>query len=252
MCVACGSISAVVPSLNNSGGVAMILVGFPLLFFLAFVSKQRQSQYRIPISLSKQTIPDTEIFETTVSFESGKKQRLDQFLSSVYSEHTRSYISGLCDDGLVLVNNKSQSKSFKVSTGDRVTFTVVRKVSTKLTPENIPLNIIYEDEHLLCINKPNGMVVHPAVGSPNGTFVNALLFHLGSSKAEALLQAVPLDTISDEEGLREADNREELDLPETPEAAQATPASIRPGIVHRLDKGTTGVLIAVDLFISKS
>ena len=228
----------------------MILVGFPLLFFLVFVSKQRQNQYRIPISsLSKQTtIPDTEIFETTVSFESGKKQRLDQFLSSIYSEHTRSYISGLCDDGLVLVNNKSQSKSFKVSTGDKITFTVIRKASTKLTAENIPLNVIYEDDHLLCINKPSGMVVHPAVGSPNGTFVNALLFHLGSSKAEALLQAaVPLDTISDEEGFREGDSRDDLDLPETPEAAQATPASIRPGIVHRLDKGTTGVLIAVDL-----
>ena len=80
------------------------------------------------------------------------------------------------------------------------------------------------------------MVVHPAVGSPNGTFVNALLFHLGSSKADALLQAVSNDVGSEED----------IDLPETPEAAQATPASIRPGIVHRLDKGTTGVLIAVD------
>ena len=153
----------------------------------------------------------------------------------IWSIVTQSYISGLCDDGLVLFNDKSQSKSFKVSKGDRINFTVVRKVSSKVTPENIPLDVLYEDEHLLCINKPSGMVVHPAVGSPNGTFVNALLYHLGSSKAEALLQAVPNDVGSEED----------LDLPETPEAAQATPASIRPGIVHRLDKGTTGVLIAV-------
>ena len=220
-----------------------MLFGIPLLLFLFVDIKQQRlysttSQHKTPILLSPPVgIPESENFETVVSFEDGKKQRLDQYLSSIYMEHTRSYISGLCDDGLVLVNDKSQSKSFKVSKGDRINFTVVvRKVSSKVTPENIPLDVLYEDEHLLCINKPSGMVVHPAVGSPNGTFVNALLYHLGSSKAEALLQAVPNDVGSEED----------LDLPETPEAAQATPASIRPGIVHRLDKGTTGVLIAVD------
>ena len=218
-----------------------MLFGIPLLLFLFVDYKQQRlysttSQHKTPILLSPPVgIPESENFETVVSFEDGKKQRLDQYLSSIYMEHTRSYISGLCDDGLVLVNDKSQSKSFKVSKGDRINFTVVRKVSSKVTPENIPLDVLYEDEHLLCINKPSGMVVHPAVGSPNGTFVNALLYHLGSSKAEALLQAVPNDVGSEED----------LDLPETPEAAQATPASIRPGIVHRLDKGTTGVLIAV-------
>ena len=212
-------------------------MGF-LFLFLFVDNKQRGCiARRVTILLSPPVgIPESENFETVVSFEDGKKQRLDQYLSSIYMEHTRSYISGLCDDGLVLVNDKSQSKSFKVSKGDRINFTVVRKVSSKVTPENIPLDVLYEDEHLLCINKPSGMVVHPAVGSPNGTFVNALLYHLGSSKAEALLQAVPNDVGSEED----------LDLPETPEAAQATPASIRPGIVHRLDKGTTGVLIAVN------
>jgi 23S rRNA pseudouridine1911/1915/1917 synthase len=100
----------------------------------------------------------------------------------------------------------------------------------------------YEDEHLLIVNKPAGMVVHPAPGSPNGTFVNALLYHLGDA-AELLVDETDISLAS---GIDEEDNNEYLDfgLPETPEAARATPPSLRPGIVHRLDKGTTGVLIA--------
>ena len=110
------------------------------------------------------------------------KVRLDKYLAQIYHEYTRSYIGALCDEGLVFVNNKTQSKSYKVGTGDRIAFSTFFKAPTEVVAENIPLNILFEDEHILCINKANGMVVHPAVGSPNGTFVNALLYHLGGQR----------------------------------------------------------------------
>mmetsp|Transcript_12817 Transcript_12817/g.19256 ORF Transcript_12817/g.19256 Transcript_12817/m.19256 type:complete len:461 (+) Transcript_12817:25-1407(+) len=181
-------------------------------------------------------------YESVVSAD-GEKKRLDQYLSNVFQEHTRSYISVLCENGLVFVNNKIQNKSYKVSKGDVITFTVEEKTPTSVAPEKIPLDILYEDEYILCVNKPSGMVVHPAVGSPNGTFVNALLYHLGSD-AEKLLHPEHNKEIA----LLESDDDEvedgDIDLPETPAAAKASPVSLRPGIVHRLDKGTTGVLIA--------
>ncbi len=150
-----------------------------------------------------------------------------------------------------------------------------------MRPEHIPLDILYEDEYLIAVNKPSGMVVHPAPGSPNGTFVNALLYHLGDEAADMLLKNVSAtdeiaqsilsettmkssllsngnDKISKDaygqinensddfmceyendvgEILLEDEVPLSLDLPETPEAANASPQSLRPGIVHRLDKG---------------
>lgn len=119
-----------------------------------------------------------------------------------------------------------------------------------MEPEHIPLEIVYEDDDIIVVNKPVGMVVHPAPGSPNGTFVNALMHHLGpnasrlldsdgsiSSSTVNILQAGKTDDYDD-------DDDYEYDLPETPDASKATPKSLRPGIVHRLDKGTSGILIA--------
>ncbi|KAJ1427467.1 pseudouridine synthase [Ochromonadaceae sp. CCMP2298] len=167
-----------------------------------------------------------------------KKCRLDVFLSDTLQQHTRSFVANLCDEGLVIVNDKKQSKSYKVSKGDIISFSVEDREITSVEPEDIPLDIIYEDEQMIAVNKPVGMVVHPAVGSPNGTFVNALLYHLGEERATKLF----------EEGVDKTgsamDDDEGVDLPETPEAATATPVFLRPGIVHRLDKGTSGVLLA--------
>lgn len=150
-------------------------------------------------------------------------------------------MSGLCDKGKVTVNGKIEGKAYKMGNGDNVHVDIdVKEDKSVVTPEYIPLDILYEDEHIIAINKPNGMVVHPAPGSPNGTFVNALLYHLGPD-AQKLIDATKAAMGDDE---KDMDDDLDFDLPETPEAAQASPPSMRPGIVHRLDKGTSGVLLA--------
>ena len=170
------------------------------------------------------------------------KERLDTYLAQTFPQFSRSYLSDLCEKGKVEVNSKVQKmKSYKVSIGDTISVDIeLVKPDTTVVPEYIPLDILYEDEHIIAINKPKGMVVHPAPGSPNGTFVNALLYHLGPL-AQNLLNNTNksiFDNSIDDEDI------DELDLPETPEAAKASPVSLRPGIVHRLDKGTSGVLLA--------
>jgi ribosomal 50S subunit-recycling heat shock protein len=95
------------------------------------------------------------------------KVRLDVFLSDALKQHTRSFVANLCDEGLVIVNEKKASKSYKVSKGDIITLSVEDREITSVEPEDIPLDIIYEDEQMIAVNKPVGMVVHPAVGSPN-------------------------------------------------------------------------------------
>ena len=174
-----------------------------------------------------------------------EKQRLDVYLSTVVGR-SRSFVGDLCDRGLVLVNEKKVSKSSKVGTGDLISYEVEENAEvSKVEPENIPLDILFEDDDIIAINKPNGMVVHPAPGSPNNTFVNALLFHLGPA-ANRLTES-PWSGIDSDSG-DEAEEDEVFvaasDLPETPEAAVASHVSLRPGVVHRLDKGTSGVLLA--------
>lgn len=236
-------------------------------------------------------------------------KRLDAFLSTLKGiKYSRSYFASLCEQGKVLVNNKTRSKSYRVEKGDHITFEVEDDGrQLKVEPEKIPLDIIFEDEDMIAINKPAGMVVHPAPGTPTGTFVNALIYHLGSQATELLLthsrSKAMEDEISDEvaegsyfesiehstdqdnvenwqdigqdgddeydgeyddihfdhdddededfatfeapvQDIKTSPHESKLDLPETPEAAQASPSFLRPGIVHRLDKGTTGVLLA--------
>lgn len=134
-------------------------------------------------------------------------KRLDTWLASQDEvDITRSFAAKLIDDGNVLVNGKVASKSIKLNTGDEITLTMPDPVGLSVEPENIPLDIVYEDSDLLVVNKPKGMVVHPAAGNYQGTLVNALLWHC---KGE----------LSGINGV------------------------IRPGIVHRIDKNTSGLLI---------
>lgn len=132
--------------------------------------------------------------------------RLDKFLSLQIPEQTRSFLSKLIDDGQVLVNGKAQAKNYKLKSGDSLSVTIPDPVNITAQPENIPLNIVYEDDDLIVVNKPKGMVVHPAPGNYSGTLVNALLYHCKDS----------LSGINGE---------------------------LRPGIVHRIDKNTSGLLI---------
>lgn len=131
--------------------------------------------------------------------------RIDKLLSDRFPRHSRTYFQNLIEQGFVLLNGDPIKKRTVPQEGDEIEVCFQATPELSLEPENIPLEIIYEDEHLLIINKPPGMVVHPAPGHPTGTFANALLGHCQGK--------VPGDD------------------------------PIRPGIVHRLDKDTSGLLI---------
>ncbi len=138
--------------------------------------------------------------------EDSSGDRLDKILSSVLSGYSRSFIQNLFNDSLVYCKNKAVSKSFKPKIGDKVEFIVPEPKELSLEPQNIPLEIMYEDDDLLVVNKPRGMVVHPAPGNYDSTLVNALLWHCKGN-------------LSGINGI------------------------IRPGIVHRIDKDTSGLLL---------
>lgn len=132
-------------------------------------------------------------------------QRVDSFVAS-RSELSRSHVHTLIENGSVTVNGSAVKKNYKISADDVVSVLLPEPEPDDALPQNIPLNIVYEDDYLLVVNKPQGMVVHPANGNPDGTLVNALLYHCAGR----------LSTIN---------------------------GVIRPGIVHRIDKDTAGLLI---------
>ena len=135
-----------------------------------------------------------------------KGSRIDRYVSENITELTRSGVQGLMEKGLILVNGGEVSKNYKLRGGEEISVEIPEPEPMDAVPEDIPLDIVYEDEDLLVVNKPKGMVVHPAHGNYTGTLVNALLHHCGNS-------------LSGINGV------------------------IRPGIVHRIDKNTSGLLI---------
>jgi 23S rRNA pseudouridine1911/1915/1917 synthase len=147
--------------------------------------------------------PDPEILFVT---EEEEGTRIDKLLSTRFPLHSRTYFQRLLEEGFVLLNGKVVPKRALPEEGDEIEVCFQLTPETSLTAEPIPLEVLYEDPHLLVVNKPAGMVVHPAPGHWSGTFVNALLAHC--------------------------------------EGKLESPDPVRPGIVHRLDKETSGVLIA--------
>ena len=135
----------------------------------------------------------------------GEGGRIDSFLAEK-TELSRSAAARLCEEGAVFVDGKAQGKKYALRVGEVVSFSVPEAIPTEAKPENIPLDIVFEDDDIIVVNKPIGMVVHPAAGNPTGTLVNALLYHCGTS-------------LSGVGGV------------------------IRPGIVHRIDKDTSGLLV---------
>lgn len=133
-------------------------------------------------------------------------QRIDKFLSSYDSTLSRSFIQRLIDNGSVTVNGKFAKSSYKLKEGDEIKIEIPELEPSTVKPEPIPLDILYEDDSVIVVNKPAGMVVHPAAGYGSGTLVNALLYHCRN-------------TLSGIGGIE------------------------RPGIVHRLDKDTSGLLM---------
>ncbi len=132
-------------------------------------------------------------------------ERLDRFLSEKVSV-SRSRIVQLIEDGCILVNGDKKNKNYRLSQGDEISVEMPDDREIDALPENIPLDIVYEDKDIIIVNKPQNMVVHPAPGNSNGTLVNALLYHCK-------------DSLSGING------------------------KLRPGIVHRIDKDTSGLLI---------
>ena len=146
-----------------------------------------------------------ESFEIIASAENAG-ERIDKLLSVQLPDMSRSALQKLVEDGAVLVGGKAVSKNYKLKNGDVITVEIPEPKELKVEAQDIPIDIVYEDECLLVVNKPKGMVVHPAAGNPDGTLVNALLYHCQGR----------LSSIN---------------------------GVIRPGIVHRIDKYTSGLLM---------
>jgi len=139
--------------------------------------------------------------------EESKNQRLDAFLASSLDGLTRSQATRLIESGEVAVNGRAVSKSYKLAGGEDIAVTLPEPEPVEAVPQGIPLDVVYEDADVIVVNKPSGMVVHPAPGHPDGTLVNALLYHCAG-------------TLSGIGG------------------------ALRPGIVHRIDRDTSGLIIA--------
>ena len=145
---------------------------------------------------------DTYLFE----IQENQQMRLDKYLAEQFPEQTRSYLQKLIKDGEVLVNGKNVKTGYQLSKGDEVSVNIPETKELDVEPQKMDLDIVYEDDDVILINKPKGMVVHPAPGHTTDTLVNGLLYHCK-------------DNLSGINGVA------------------------RPGIVHRIDRDTTGILI---------
>ena len=138
------------------------------------------------------------------------RNRLDIYITQKDKEITRTSAQRLIEEENILVNDKKQKASYKVQENDKITIQIPEAKQIELKPQDIPIDVIYEDCDIIVVNKPKGMVVHPANGNPDGTLVNAIL-----SKCKDSLSGIG--------------------------------GEIRPGIVHRLDKDTSGLLIVAKM-----
>ena len=127
--------------------------------------------------------------------ETDSGQRIDKLLSQQLPELTRSAIQHLMQDGCVTIGEQPVKKNAKAAAGDVIAVEVPEPKEVSIEPENIPLDIVYEDEDIIVVNKPKGMVVHPAPGNWSGTLVNALMYHCGDSLSIALTKT-PADCLS--------------------------------------------------------
>lgn len=134
------------------------------------------------------------------------KERIDKYIAKCVPDLSRMMVQKLIEEKQILVNRKPVKTSYAVQKGDKITITIPEAKETTLKPQEIPLDIVYEDDDILVVNKAKGMVVHPAAGNPEGTLVNAVMAH-----CKGILSGIG--------------------------------GELRPGIVHRLDKDTSGLLI---------
>ncbi|MFA7325466.1 MAG: RluA family pseudouridine synthase [Candidatus Kapaibacterium sp.] len=173
--------------------------------------------------------PDYEEDIIVLNVPSGKvPERIDTYLSTLIKNASRTRVRKSLDEGMVKVNgNIIKKASYKITGDDIIECIMLRRPPVKLVPQEIPLDIVFEDNYLLVVNKPAGMVVHPGVGNRYDTLVNAVLFHLG------ITDKIEID-FNDENADDEVIN--------DPGKVFASD-EVRPGIVHRLDKNTSGLLV---------
>lgn len=152
-------------------------------------------------------LPEQEEALEFVVNEENAGNRIDKYLSVIQTELTRSYIQKLIEEDRIFLEEKPVKANSRVKTGQRVTILLPEPIEAEIVPENLPIDILYEDKDIIIVNKHKGMVVHPAAGHASGTLVNALLYHC----------------------------RGEL---------SGINGVMRPGIVHRIDRDTTGILVA--------
>ena len=144
--------------------------------------------------------------KVTLQVSNPNSLRIDKYIAENAEDISRSYAATLCEEGKVTVSGKAVSEKYQPKDGDVIEIDLPDPENLQLVPENIPLDILYEDDDVIVVNKQQGMVVHPACGNESGTLVNALLYHCG-------------DNLSAINGV------------------------VRPGIVHRIDKDTAGLLV---------
>ncbi|KAL7584849.1 RNA pseudouridine synthase 2, chloroplastic [Lactuca sativa] len=170
------------------------------------------------------------------SVEEVGKTRLDTWISTRINGISRARVQSSIRSGLVSVNHRVVVKtSHMIRHGDKVECTISELQPLKAESEDIPLDIVYEDEHVLVVNKPAHMVVHPAPGNTTGTLVNGILHHC----------SLPTPSFHDQELVSDSDELSDIELDESPlnHTFGTNETSVRPGIVHRLDKGTSGLLV---------
>ncbi len=181
-------------------------------------------------------------------------ERIDLFLSRNIENATRTKIHKSIDAGRVLVNGKVAKSSKKIQPNDLISCTIMKAPPLELLPENIPLEIVFEDSEMVVVNKPAGMVTHPGVGNRYGTLVNAILYHLGHRESIPIKANIEdedeIDEMKATEGEYDSDDDENETTSVFLEPSDETLLAsdkIRPGIVHRLDKDTSGLM-----FVSKN
>jgi 23S rRNA pseudouridine1911/1915/1917 synthase len=154
-----------------------------------------------------------------------QERRLDKYLHGRYSNYSRVMLQEVIKAGGVKVNGKQAKPSLKLNPDDLIEITLPELPTNEIPPEDIPLNILHEDDDIIVINKSADIIVHPARGNTHGTIANALAFHLASAETE-----------ENEEGEEDESEADDANFP-------IALGEFRPGIVHRLDRNTTGVMI---------
>ncbi|MBK9154803.1 MAG: RluA family pseudouridine synthase [Chloracidobacterium sp.] len=186
------------------------------------------------------------IILTSTAADAGK--RLDAFLAEHIEGWSRSQLQKLIENGDVLVNERPAKASYKLRPGDELDIDLIEEPAARFEPENIPLDIVFEDEYLAVINKPAGMVVHPGAGIASGTLANAIAWHFGIKGSPLYEAGVDAPAFQGADGVV-LGGEQNLNAPVQPPAtaggtdSRGPAAGHRVGIVHRLDKDTSGLIV---------